>query len=110
MADDGVLQVTVVGDDREALAGIAEAAVAARLAACGQIGGPVESVYRWQGVVERAEEWTLTLKTTARRVDGLVALVGERHAYDVPEVLVTPVVGGHPPYLDWVRSETASAP
>lgn len=106
MTTEGVVQVTVAGDDRDALALIAELAVATRLAACGQLGGPVESVYRWEGAFERAEEWTLTLKTAADRTEDLVALVVERHAYDVPEVLVTPVVGGHGAYLEWVRAET----
>jgi periplasmic divalent cation tolerance protein len=101
-----VVQVTVAGDDREALALIAELAVGLRLAACGQVGGPVESAYRWEGAVERAEEWTLTLKTAGDRAADLVALVVERHAYDVPEVLLTPVTGGHAPYLEWVRAQT----
>lgn len=109
MTSSRVVQVTVAGDDREALEVLAELAVATRLAACGQVGGPVTSVYRWEGVVERAEEWLLTLKTAADRADDLVALVVERHGYDTPEVLVAPVLDGHGPYLDWVRAETRPA-
>ncbi|CAB4939137.1 unannotated protein [freshwater metagenome] len=103
---DAVVLVTVAGDDREALALIAASAVAGRLAACAQLGGPVRSVYRWDGEIETAEEWTLGLKTAADRVDELVALVVTRHEYDTPEVVVTPVVGGYGPYLEWVREET----
>ncbi|WP_026909378.1 divalent-cation tolerance protein CutA [Patulibacter minatonensis] len=104
-----VVVVTVVGDDRDVLGAIAGAAIDARLAACGQVGGPVTSVYRWEGAAETAEEWTLTLKTAADRTDELVALVVDRHPYDVPEVLVAPLAGGHAPYLDWVRAETRPA-
>lgn len=107
--DDAVVLVTVAGDDREALAVIAASAVADRLAACAQLGGPVRSVYRWDGEIETAEEWTLGLKTAADRVAELVALIVTRHEYDVPEVLVTPVVDGYPPYLAWVREETRPA-
>ncbi|WP_454853780.1 divalent cation tolerance protein CutA [Promicromonospora soli] len=32
--------------------------------------------------------------------------VGTLASYDVPEVLVTPVIGGHQRYLEWVQSET----
>lgn len=106
MTGDGVVQLTVAGDDREALDLIAELAVGARLAACGQLGGPVRSVYRWDGAVERADEWVLALKTAEDRVEDLIALVVERHPYDTPEVLVVPVVDGHGAYLDWVRAET----
>jgi periplasmic divalent cation tolerance protein len=28
------------------------------------------------------------------------------HPYDVPEILVLPVLAGHEPYLEWVRGET----
>lgn len=101
-----VVVVTITGDDREALAAIAVGAVDGRLAACGQVGGPVQSVYRWDGAVQRAEEWTLSLKTAADRAEELVALVVEQHDYDVPEVLVAPLSGGLAPYLDWVRAET----
>ena len=36
------------------------------LAACAQISGPVESVYRWQGVVESGKEWRVVFKTRSR--------------------------------------------
>ena len=29
------------------------------------------------------------------------------HPYDVPEIIVLPVIGGAAPYLDWVRQQTA---
>lgn len=109
MTSTGVVQVMVSGDDRDALGLIAELAVAAGLAACGQLGGPVTSVYRWEGAVERAEECILTLKTTEDRAEDLIALIVERHAYDTPEVLVVPVVDGHGPYLEWVCTETRPA-
>lgn len=104
--DDAVVLVSVAGDDREALALIAASSVTERLAACAQLGGPVRSVYRWDGEIETAEEWTLTLKTAADRVDELIALIVTRHEYDTPEVVVSPVTGGYPPYLEWVRAET----
>lgn len=29
------------------------------------------------------------------------------HPYDVPEIIVLPVIAGAAPYLDWVREQTA---
>ena len=80
--------------------------VDARLAACVQIAGPVRSVFRWEGAVSVEEEWQLWLKTDVARVDDLTARLVAEHTYDVPEVLVLPVVGGHEPYLAWVTQET----
>ena len=104
-----VVQLQVVGDDRAALDTLVEHLLERRLVACGQLLGPLVSRYRWQGRVERAEEWLVLLKTRAALVDAVRAVVVERHPYDVPELIVLPVVGGNPDYLDWVGQETAEA-
>lgn len=106
----GVVIVTTTLDDREAALTLGRGAVEARLAACAQVGGPISSSYWWQGRVEDAQEWTLTLKTAADRADALVEHLVAAHPYEVPEVLVTPVTGGHPGYLTWLRRETTGSP
>lgn len=88
---------------------IAEAAVAERLAACANLLGPIRSVYRWKGRVERGREVALILKTRRALVKRLAARIGELHSYDCPCVVALPILGGHAPYLDWVRAETAPA-
>ena len=103
---DVVQVVTMCGSERAANA-LSRDAVNARLAACGQVEGPVTSTYRWEGSVETAEEWRVTLKTAAARAGALEAFVLQHHPYDVPEVLRTPVVGGNPDYLAWVVAEVA---
>ena len=35
------------------------------------------------------------------------SLLAERHSYEVPEILVTQVAGGHEPYLRWVLEQTS---
>jgi periplasmic divalent cation tolerance protein len=56
-----------------------------------------------------AEEWLGLLKTTAARLEALVAFLAEAHGYDLPEILATPVAGGLGGYLDWVADETAES-
>ncbi|HEV3069074.1 MAG TPA: divalent cation tolerance protein CutA, partial [Streptosporangiaceae bacterium] len=58
-----LLQTTT--DSRAEAVELARGAVEARLAACAQVSGPVASTYWWEGAVERAEEWLLTLKLPA---------------------------------------------
>lgn len=101
-------QVTTTTDAREAAAGLARGAVDARVAACGQVVGPIQSIYRWQGRVETTEEWYVVFKTTAARYPALEAHVRAHHTYEVPEIVATPIVDGDPGYLAWVRAETAS--
>ncbi len=89
--------------DREEARRIALRLVEERLAACCNIIGGVESIYRWEGAVERAEEVMVVIKTTEEMLDRLQARVAELHGYDVPELIAMPIVGGLPAYLSWVR-------
>lgn len=90
-----------------AVDGLAQALVEAGLAACVSVGPTVRSTYRWEGRVESAAEWPLTIKTTAGRVAALEAAVHAAHPYEVPEFLVIPVTAGGADYLAWVRTTTA---
>lgn len=85
-------------DDAERLA---RGLVDARLAACVSIGAPVRSVYPWQGRIETETEVPLTIKTSQAKLPALKSFMVENHNYEVPELLVTPVVDGHEPYLSW---------
>jgi periplasmic divalent cation tolerance protein len=86
---------------------IARAVVEERLAACANILGPCHSIYRWQGAVEETGEIAAVFKTSADRASALVARVAEMHSYDVPCVVVWPVVEALDDYAAWVRGETS---
>ena len=94
--------VWVTAPNRALAVKLGRLAVESGWAACAQISGPMESIYRWQGAVESAKEWRLVLKTRARRLPGLEALVIANHPYDTPQFLVLPVLGGSAKYLDWL--------
>lgn len=86
--------------------GLAERLVDERLAACVNLLSPMESIYRWKGVVERARERQLLIKTTAERLPALETRLHALHSYEVPEILVLPVIGGSEKYLAWLRDST----
>ncbi len=100
------LVLTNLPDEASAHA-LARQLVEARLAACVNLLPGVQSIYRWQGVVEQAGEVTALIKTTQSRLARLEAAILESHPYELPEILSWPVTGGHPAYLQWVRDETA---
>jgi periplasmic divalent cation tolerance protein len=87
--------------------GIARALVEGRLAACVNVVPRIVSVYRWKGAVERDEESLLVIKTRAERFEALRAAIVARHAYEVPEIVALPLVGGHAPYLAWLDESVA---
>lgn len=104
------LQVQTTTDSRAEAMELARAAVEARLAACGQVAGPVASTYWWNDELERAEEWFVFLKLPADRYDELAAFLAERHSYDEPEIVATPIVSGSASFLTWIRDETRPRP
>ena len=87
-------------------AGFATAIVESRLAACVNLLPVMESVYRWEGRVQRDSERQLILKTSRERVATLWQRVRELHPYDVPEFIVLPIVDGNDAYLRWIGDST----
>jgi len=92
--------------DAELAATMATSLVEQGLAACVNILPPVKSVYRWQGKVEHATEFSLLIKTTSVRYAELQAAIISMHPYEVPEIIAIPVTAGLPAYLNWIEAET----
>ncbi|MCF4119758.1 divalent-cation tolerance protein CutA [Antribacter sp. KLBMP9083] len=101
-----LVRVETTCDSREAARALSRNAVEARLAACGQVEGPIASTYWWKDEVEVSEEWRVVLKTTRARCAELVGHLRESHTYEVPEIVVLAISGGDSAYLDWIRTET----
>jgi len=102
-----VLVLTTVGT-RETAETLADVLVHENLAACVSIGGPVRSVYRWQGAIERSEEYQLTIKSVGTNLGRIDERINSFHAerpdgYSLPELLVVPLMGGSAAYLAWLR-------
>lgn len=104
-----LLTVTTTTADRDLADQLATALVEGRLAACVHVSGPIDSTYRWQGRIERSPEWVLTAKTSAARLPQIEQLLAARHAYETPELIATPIVGGSAGYLGWLRGQVLAA-
>ena len=100
------LHVQTTTDSRAEAMELAHDAVQARLAACAQVAGPVASTFWWEDGIERAEEWLLMLKLPADKYSELAQFLLERHSYDEPEIIATPIIAGSAGYLDWIDEET----
>ncbi len=98
--------VQTTTDSRAEAVELARGAVEGRLAACAQVSGPVASTYWWEGTVERAEEWLLTLKLPATGYEALADYISRSHSYDEPEIIATPIVAGSSGFLSWLEEET----
>jgi periplasmic divalent cation tolerance protein len=81
---------------------IANELVERQLAACVQILPEIESVYRWNGEVQRDTEILILAKTTAAQFDDLERAVREIHSYDTPEIVAVPMAHVSEPYRAWL--------
>jgi periplasmic divalent cation tolerance protein len=103
-----VLMVTTVPDDERAES-IPQALVEERLAACVQVHGPMASIYRWKGAIERSIERQVVIKTTKQCVAAVEARLRSLHPYELPELLVISADGGSVDYLAWVEGSCGGA-
>ena len=81
-----------------------------RLCACVNILPGMVSHYWWQGAIERGEEVVMIIKTRACLAEDVRGAVKEMHSYTTPAILVMPIEGGDPAYLDWLMQETEKPP
>ncbi|HVO80173.1 MAG TPA: divalent-cation tolerance protein CutA [Terriglobales bacterium] len=95
--------VLTTASSREEARKIARALVERRLAACVNLVPQLESVYRWQGTIEEAQEWLLIIKTTSSAFDRVRDTIKELHSYELPECISLAIDGGSPAYLKWLE-------
>ena len=84
---------------------IATRLVEERLAACVQM-FPIESVYRWEGTVQHANEWMLFCKIKSNDYANVEAAIRAAHTYSNPEIVEVGIENGAQAYLDWIAAVT----
>jgi periplasmic divalent cation tolerance protein len=81
---------------------IAAGLIKQRLAACVNIMDKVDSVFFWEGKIQKAKESLLIIKSKKEKMSKVVKLVKSLHSYEVPEIIALPVIAGDKPYLRWI--------
>jgi periplasmic divalent cation tolerance protein len=104
--DNDPIVVFMTAANGEEATRLADMLVGAHLAACVQILPEMESVYRWEGKVERQAEVLLIAKTTREKFDELEREVRALHSYDTPEIVAIPILTGSAAYLEWLNQAT----
>ncbi len=77
-----------------------------RLVACANVIPGVRSIYRWEGIVRDEGEVVLIAKTTESRAEAATVRIKALHSYDLPCVVVVPLIGGNADFLQWIAGET----
>lgn len=86
---------------------IARALVDERLAACVNV-SQVRSYFVWKGKPFDDREELMIIKTTLQLADKLKARIKELHSYELPEIIVLPIIAGDEGYLQWISQSVGS--
>jgi periplasmic divalent cation tolerance protein len=108
MADE-ILLVLSTFPDAETASRIAEQLVTEHFVACANILPSEQSIYEWQGKLEKSDETLVFFKTTSARWPELQAKLKTIHPYEVPEIVAMRISDGLHEYLRWVSGNCSPA-
>jgi periplasmic divalent cation tolerance protein len=94
--------------DHAAAVELARTLVTERLAACVNVGAPVQSMYHWQGQIETTQEIPVAIKTRSALYPRVEAAILASHPYELPDIVAVPLSDGLRPYFAWLDAETAA--
>jgi periplasmic divalent cation tolerance protein len=86
---------------------IAEALVERGDVACANVFPHVESIFKWRGRLEKAQEVKVFLKTTDEKFPRVVEYIQTHASYEVPEISKGILEQGNPAFLAWVIESTS---
>ena len=102
---DEVCEVITTAPDEAWMLDLTRHLVEVRLAACGHH-TPIRSIYTWAGAVHDECETRVALHTRASCVPAIIAIINDRHPYDVPCVITLPITQAHSGYRAWILEST----
>ena len=92
--------------DQDTARTIAATLIDKHLAACVHVMAPITATFRWQGKTEARTEYPLLIKTTRDRSDAALQHIAQRHPDSCPGMIIVPISGGIPEFLQWIAEET----
>ena len=100
------VMVYITAGDKQEAEKVGKALIESKTAACVNIVDGMQSMFWWNGGVEKDNEVVVIAKTKVGLVTSLTEEVKSVHSYDCPCVVAVPVIDGNPDFLQWIQEET----
>ncbi len=97
--------ITTTIDDKNIADQISTVLLQDHLVACVQ-SHTIQSRYHWNSTLEISEEILLQMKTKVSLFKEVKVQIEALHSYDVPEIIMTPILDANESYLKWIEKET----
>ena len=96
--------ITTSIDDENIADKISTSLLKDHLVACVQ-SHTVQSKYNWDGNLESKKEILLQMKTKTSMFEEVKVQIKSLHTYDLPEIVMTPIIDANEAYLEWIENE-----
>lgn len=80
-----------------------------RLAACAEIIPWVESITMLNNQLQTSQESTVVLRTRSELLDKVLKIIEQNSHFQIPEIIVTPILQANPVYTKWLEESTSIA-
>jgi len=97
--------VSTTTDSKENAEAITQSLLQKKLVACVQ-SSTTDSSYHWEGKIIFSKERLLQMKTKKSLFAMIKKEIEALHTYDVPEIIMVPLLDANDFYLKWIDSET----
>ena len=97
--------ITTTLPDQKSANTIIKTLLQKKLSACIQT-YPIQSHYHWQGKIESSSEILFQIKTKVSLFEEVKNEIQLQHPYDIPEIIMIPIMKGNDSYLAWIEDET----
>ena len=94
----------ITSDSEQEAKTIIEKLLKNRLIACGNLIGPISSSFWWKDRIETSKEYLILLKSRNDLFNKIEKEVLRLHSYEVPEIIVFPIIDGSKDYLKWINT------
>ena len=99
----GFILIYITYGNEESAQHVSQTLIEEKMVACAHI-YPIQSGYRWKGVIASEEEWVSIVKTIPENWEAVQEKVTRLHPYETPAIMKIEVEANEA-YEQWLRKE-----